>query len=347
MDSLFEDAPALTEEHARLARSLARFVEIEIEPRARFSRDPQVYREMAALLAHADLLRYAVALPSPPLDMRALCIVRERLAHASPAADYLLATQGLASYPLALAAPDHLRDFWLSRITAGRAIAAISLPTDDAGPTARHEDGLYRLEGTAPFALNAGLADLYTIFARVANANRPAGSSRSTAFVIGARMAGLEIEGPQETATGYPIAHVKCAALRVPIEEMIGNEGDGERILRTTRDAFLLSHAAAACGMAERALHEILARDKMTERARRLWAELRAARSLLYEAAHCHDTKPETVRLDLDREAFGIIFDLAHRIIAIATEAIGRESLIGDHPVERMRRGLPALRLLF
>src|SRR5690606_12990960 len=140
MDSLFEEAPALTEEHARLARSLARFVEIEIEPRARLSLQPQAYREMAAVLPQADLFRYPNALPSPPLDMRALCIVRERLAHASPAADYLFATQGLASYPLALAAPDHLRDFWLSRIAAGRAIAAISLPTDDAGPTARRED---------------------------------------------------------------------------------------------------------------------------------------------------------------------------------------------------------------
>ena len=41
--------------------------------------------------------------------------------------------QGLGTYAISLAAPDHVRDFWLSRATTGRAIAAFALTEPDAG----------------------------------------------------------------------------------------------------------------------------------------------------------------------------------------------------------------------
>ncbi len=326
----FHFPETLSEDHQRLARSLARFVAAEIEPRATGMTD---CGEAVKLLAQADLLRYAVALPMPPLDVRALCVVREALARSSPFADYAFATQGLACYPLALAAPDHIRDFWLSRVIAGRSVAAISWPRGKM-LEARREGDVYLLQGLAPFTLNAGVADFYVVFARDER-------EALLALVIGARMAGLAIAASQQVEAGYPVADVAFDGLRAPVEELIGQPGDGERLVLATANAFRLSHAAAACGMAARALVE--ARSALEDRAGRLEAELRAARLLLYETAYQHDTKPEEAALDQPATRF--VLDVAHRVVVEATAADIR-SLAAAHAIARMRRGLFALRLL-
>ncbi|MER3427913.1 MAG: hypothetical protein C4334_07405 [Pyrinomonas sp.] len=328
----FQFPETFSEDHERLARSLARFVAAEIEPHAA---DMTECRDVARLLAQADLLRYAVALPMPPLDVRALCIVREALARSSPLADYVFTTQGMACYPLALAAPDHIRDFWLSRVTSGRAVAAISWPRGMT-PNASRVDDVYLLRGTAPFTLNAGLADFYLIFARDEQ-------EALLSLVIGARMVGLVIAKNQQMEAGYPVADIEFDGLRAPVEEMIGEPGDGERLLLATANAFRLSHAAAACGMAQRALAEATACGLRGERAGRLEAELRAARLLLYEAAQRRDTKPEEAALD--QYATDFVIEIAHRVMVEATAAdIG--SLAASHVIARLRRGLFALRLL-
>src|SRR5437764_1278257 len=83
---------------------------------------------LVSLLAEADLLRFAVRTrDDAPLDVRSLCVAREELAYTSALADAAFVMQGLGTYAVSLDAPAHVREFWLARAAAGKAIAAFAL----------------------------------------------------------------------------------------------------------------------------------------------------------------------------------------------------------------------------
>ncbi len=119
-DGFVEGNPFFTDEHARLAASVSNFAAREVEPFAREEEGPDAdasFRSLLSLLAQADLLGYAVARGGgAPLDARSLCVVREALAYHSPLADLAFVMQGLGTYAVSLAAPEHVRDFWLGRV---------------------------------------------------------------------------------------------------------------------------------------------------------------------------------------------------------------------------------------
>ena len=126
MDSLISQLPFFTPDHRNLARSVAEFVAQEIEPRAAQEEDVEALaREFVGLLAKAGILKYSVA--QSTLDVRSLCLVREALAYSSPLADLAFVMQGLGTYAISQSAPDHVREFWLSRVANGKAIAAFAL----------------------------------------------------------------------------------------------------------------------------------------------------------------------------------------------------------------------------
>src|SRR4026207_101308 len=132
MDRLIDQLPFFTPEHRKLAQTVAQFVQQEIEPRAAVEDNvEEVARDFVQLLARAGLLRYAVA--ESKLDVRSLCLIREELAYSSSLADLAFVMQGLGTFAIARAAPDHVRDFWLSRAASGKAIAAFALTEPNAG----------------------------------------------------------------------------------------------------------------------------------------------------------------------------------------------------------------------
>src|SRR5437868_15324790 len=113
------ELPFFTPEHRNLAQSVTQFVAREIEPHAGVEEDPDgLARHFVGLLASAGLLSYAVA--ETQLDVRSLCLIREELAYSSSLADLAFVMQGLGTYAIALAAPDHVREFWLRRAATGK-----------------------------------------------------------------------------------------------------------------------------------------------------------------------------------------------------------------------------------
>ncbi|HET7287099.1 MAG TPA: acyl-CoA dehydrogenase family protein, partial [Pyrinomonadaceae bacterium] len=192
MDRLISQLPFFTEEHRDLAQSVAQFVAQEIEPRASVEEDIEdLARDFVQLLARAGLLNYAVA--ESKLDIRALCLIREELAYSSALADLAFVMQGLGTYAIARAAPDHVRDFWVSRAANGKAIAAFALTEPNAGSdvagiqtTARRDGETYVIDGRKRFISNAGIADFYLVFAKTGT--REDGRPAISAFVVGSKM---------------------------------------------------------------------------------------------------------------------------------------------------------------
>jgi len=345
------------------------FVAREIEPRMveeEEQGEDGFFRETLALLAQADLLRFSVARGNgTPLDARSLCVVREALAYHSPLADLAFVMQGLGTYAVSLAAPEHVRDFWLGRARAGRSIAAFALTEPEAGSdvssiqtTAAREGDSYVITGRKCFISNAGLADFYTVFARTGT--RADGRAELSAFIVGARMPGFRVRARTPLSADHPIGEIEFDGVRVPAEDRVGDEGKGFALAMQTMDMFRASVGAAACGMARRALDEALSYAKgrrqfgitlamhqlIQEKLAVMQTELDAARLLVYRAAHLRDTRPGDSQLTrLASEAKFYATEAAQRVVDDAVQIHGGYGLVYGHPVERLYRDVRALRI--
>lgn len=364
MDSFIEQLPFFTPEHRTIASDIASFVEQEIEPWALEELDPEkLIRDYVSVLAKAGALRYAVASQDSKLDVRALCLIREALAYSSPLADLAFVMQGLGTYAISQAAPEHVRDFWVTRAAEGRAIAAFALTEPDAGSdvsavktTAERDGDAWVINGKKRFISNAGVADFYTVFARTGT--QTGGRAELSAFVVGARMPGFRVVERTTMISPHPIGVIAFDGCRVPAEDMIGAEGDGFLLAMRTLDTFRASVGAAACGMAKRALDESLRHALNRKQFGRLLAEhqliqekladmiteLDAARLLVYRAAYLKDTGTGRVSREAS-EAKLYATEAASRIIDQAVQIHGGAGLVQGSVVEHLYRDVRALRI--
>ena len=231
-------------------------------------------RQIVASLGAAGLTRYCVrrefggALPD--FDARAICLIRETLAYHDGLADFAFAMQGLGSGAISLAGAPGLQARYLPRIARGEAIAAFALSEPDAGSdvaamTCRAvRDGEdYVLDGGKTWISNGGIADFYCVFARTqAGQIRADGSTAAqgiSAFVVEASDAGLHIVRRIDVNAPHPLAQLEFRGCRIPAGRLIGAEGEGFKIAMRTLDVFRASVAAAALGLARRALEEAAA----------------------------------------------------------------------------------------
>jgi acyl-CoA dehydrogenase len=362
MDSLINQLPFFTPEHRVLAQDIAQFVQQEIEPRAAIEDDVEgVAREFVNLLADAGILNYSVALSQ--IDIRSLCLIREALAYSSALADLAFVMQGLGTFAISRAARDHVREFWLTRAANGKAIAAFALTEPDAGSdvaaintTARREGEAYVIDGRKRFISNAGIADVYTVFAKTGT--RDDGRAVISAFVVGAKMPGFSVVERTPLISPHPIGEIVFDGCRVPAEDMVGNEGDGFRLAMETLDTFRASVGAAACGMARRALDESVQYSSTRKQFGRLLSEhqliqakladmiteLDAARLLVYRAASAKDNGAGRMTREAS-EAKLFATEAAWRIIDSAVQIHGGVGLMSGVVVERLYRDVRALRI--
>lgn len=368
-DGFINETPFFNDGHARLAASVSNFAAREVEPFAREEEGPHAdasFRALLSLLAQADLLSYSVARgDGAPLDGRSLCIVREALAYHSSLADLAFVMQGLGTYAVSLAANEHVRDFWLERARAGKAIAAFALTEPEAGSDvssvrteARRDGDSYVITGRKCFISNAGLADFYTVFARTGT--RTDGRAELSAFIVGARMPGFRVTARTELMAAHPIGELEFDGVRVPAEDRVGAEGQGFRLAMQTMDMFRASVGAAACGLARRALDEAVAHAKarrqfgvtlamhqlIQEKLAVMQTELDAARLLVYRAAYLKDAgaSPQLLTRAASEAKF-YATEAAQRVVDEAVQIHGGYGLVRGNTVERLYRDVRALRI--
>ena len=294
-------------------------------------------------------------------DLRSVCIARESVAFASGLADAVFAVQGLGSMPVALAGSRALTERVLPGIATGRQIAAFALTEPEAGSdasalrTRATRDGDdYVIDGLKTFISNAPIASIFTVFARTAE-----GPRRSiSAFAVEAGAPGMTIGRRQEVIGAHPIAQVEFSGCRVPAASRLGEEGDGMRLALATLDFYRTSVAAAACGMAARAIHE--SRSHVTRRQQfgsplasfqltqaslaDMATDLDAARLLVHRAAWMKDHGTER----LTREAaMAKLFatEAAQRIVDRAVQLHGGLGVERGTVVERLYREVRAPRI--
>jgi acyl-CoA dehydrogenase len=236
------------------------------------------------------------------LSSTSLCLARERLGHVSPLADLAFAMQGLGSHPIVLAGSAEARDAWLPRVVRGEAVSAFALTEPEAGSdlgglatrAVRDGDG-YVIDGHKTFISNAGVADVYTVFAVTAP---DAPKRRLSAFVVPANAPGLEAR-PQRVLGGHPIGDLHFHGVRVPAAARLGEEGGGLALALATLHRFRPTVGAAALGFAQRALDETVQHVRTRRQFGAPLAELAVVQSLVAEMA----CDVETARLLVYRAA--------------------------------------------
>ncbi|HTK41745.1 MAG TPA: acyl-CoA dehydrogenase family protein, partial [Gemmatimonadales bacterium] len=257
----------LEPQHTALAERASAFAMGEIAKRAEPGDDAAARKEARALLklfGDGNWLQ-----PIFDLDVRGCCLMREVLAEVSPLADAVFALQGLGTMPILLGGTPAQKDRWLGPIAQGKAMTAFAMTEPEAGSdvsgiatTARRDGPGFLLDGAKTLISNAGIADLYAVFA---STDRAKGSKGISCFLVPADAPGLRFVGPQVLSAPHPLGEIAFENCRVPADALLGAEGRGYALGLATLDRLRPTVAAAACGMAARALAESLAHVKQRQ----------------------------------------------------------------------------------
>ncbi|MBK6690266.1 MAG: acyl-CoA dehydrogenase [Deltaproteobacteria bacterium] len=336
-----------------LERKARAFVAAEVAPREHEESDDAAVA-MTLAMGDAGLLDAAV-----DLDVPAICVLREVVASASGLCDSMLALQGLGYAPIALYGNDGQKARWREAVRSGQAIAAIGITEPEAGSdvaairtTARRDGEHWVLDGEKCFITNAGIADFYVIIARTGG---PGSSGLSAIWVPAAEIAEVE---RYELVAPHPCGALKLREARVPLGNLIGQEGEGFKIAMRTLDHFRTTVGAAALGMGARALSEAVARSKSRQQFGKpisqfqqigaqladSWAELIGARLLVYRAAAVHCDGDPMAGL-YSSAAKLTATEVAQRIIDRSVQIHGGQGVRRGSTVERLYREIRALRI--
>jgi acyl-CoA dehydrogenase len=232
------------------------------------SDDRKACKEWVSLLGANNWLRYCVPAGKDgtlggaleKLDSRALVILRETLAFHSPLADFAFAMQGLGSGAITLAGTPAQQAAYLPLVASGKKIAAFALSEPDAGSdagamvTSATDTGAgWTLNGSKTWISNGGIADFYVTFAKT---DPQAGTRGITAFIVDAENRGLDSSEHIAIMAPHPLATLKFTHCKLARDAQLGALHGGFKLAMQTLDIFRASVAAAALGMARRALAE-------------------------------------------------------------------------------------------
>jgi acyl-CoA dehydrogenase len=351
--------PHLEERHRELAGRTTEFGERHLRGTAGDEEDPSGRAaEIVAQLGQAGLLGWAVPPPFGAFDARSAVVAREGLAYYSLLAEAVFSAQALAAHPIAAAGSDVQRGRWLPALADGSAAGALAATEPEAGSdlaavrTLAETDGaLFRLSGVKTWVTAARDARVYVTLARSSDDEGARGLSL---FLVDAGAPGLEVR-PLETMAALPVQDLRLDATPAVL---LGEEGQGVRLVARAVEALRPGAAGAACGLAARALdtavrHAVtrrqygrtLASFQATKMALAdMHAELEAARRLALHAAWLADSG----RDEAPREAAAarlVAAETAGRVVDRAVQLHGALGLVRGSTVERLYREARALRL--
>jgi acyl-CoA dehydrogenase len=322
-------------------------------------------RRLTREMGRAGVLEAAVAPPegdATAIDSRSACLTRETLAWRDGLADFAFAMQGLGSGAIAIAGSPELRAAVLPKTRAGEWLASFALSEKAAGSDvaamvclARLDGDSYVIDGEKTWVSNGGIADVYTVFARTGEAPGARGVS---AFIVFPDDPGFSIAERIEVIAPHPLATLRFDNCRIPVSRRLGASGGGFKIAMQTLDIFRASVAAAALGLARRALDEslehalarrmfggALADLQLTQAALGDMAtEIDAAALLTYRAAWRRDVQ----KLPTTREAAMAKMaatEYAQRVIDRAVQMFGGRGVKRGEIVESLYREIRALRI--
>ncbi|MBA3844161.1 MAG: acyl-CoA dehydrogenase family protein [Actinobacteria bacterium] len=283
----------------------------------------------------------------------------EEVARACASSALILAVHELGSLGLKMAGTDEQRDRYLPKLASGALLPAYALTESGSGSdsaamrtTAARDGDNYVINGSKRFITNAGIAGVYTVFAKTDSSVGHAGIS---AFLVDADAPGFEVTrleaklGVRGSTTGE-LVFENCV---VPAANRLGQEGEGfklaMRILDRSRPGVGAQGLGIAQGATDYALEYARTRETMGKpiaQHQLIAAKLadmevacESARGLLYRFGAMVDAgAPDTQLTKASALAKLACTDAAMSVTTEAMQVLGGYGYIQEYPVERMLR---------
>lgn len=362
-DKSFLSWPFFEDSHRSLASDLRVFCKQHIAGIK--SHDLQAAREFIALLGEAGWLKLTVPAAENSqagFDVRSLAICRETLAFHSGLADCMFAMQGLGAGPISLFGSKEQKQKYLPGVASGKTIAAFALSEAEAGSdvaalavSARRDGDFYVLNGEKTWISNAGIADLYVVFART---GEHAGAKGLSAFIVEGDTPGLNLKETIECTAPHPLGTISLLECRIPAGNLIGQSGRGFQIAMATLDVFRTTVGAAALGFARRAFDEALKHAESRElfgqklsdfqltqaKIADMSAAIDASALLIYRAAWTKDRGAERITREASLAKF-YATESAQHVIDQALQLLGGQGVVRDSVLETLYRDIRPLRI--
>lgn len=350
--------PFFAAAHRDLAAAFARWTAAHLAAfEADEGNDGKAARAIFQLLAEAGWLQHTLPGPtSPPgaarIDLRSVCLLREICGYSSAMADVALSEPWLGILPIALFGSATLREKYLPLYSSGRLLPAFALSEPGAGSdaaaitsTARLEGDHYVVSGRKTWTSNAGLADLYIVFARIE------GQGDIAAFAVDADTRGLAFEQRVAVSSPHTVGTWTLNDCRVPVGQLIGAPGQGFKIAMAALELFRPTVGAACLGFARRALAEAIERSTSRTSFNKPIAEhqliqakladmalsVDAAALLVYRAAWQHDSGAASIAREAAMAKLHAT-EVAYAVIDQALQIFGGLGVVKGTVVERLLR---------
>jgi alkylation response protein AidB-like acyl-CoA dehydrogenase len=285
-------------------------------------------------------------------------LIFEAMAYGCPSTSAFISIHNMASWMIDRFGSQTVKDKYLPSLITMDRLASYCLTEPSSGSDAAalktravRDGDHYVVTGTKQFISGGGENEVYVTMVRTGE-DGPKGIS---ALVIEKDMPGVSF-GAQERKLGWhsqPTAQVILEEVRVPVENLVGGEGEGFRIAMMGLDGGRLNIGACSLGGAQRCLDEAIQYTKDRQQFGRPLAdfqntqftladmatELEAARALLYlAAAKVTDNAPDKTRFAA--MAKRLATDTGSSVVDRALQLHGGYGYLQDYPIERFWRDL-------
>jgi len=351
---------ARSEELRILRDTVRRAARERIAPRAHATDlAGELDREVAALCWELGLMTliFPPELGGAERDQgTALCLAVEEIAKHCASSALLLIIQAVGSFPILHGGRPEMLKRLLPRMVENQELVAYLVTEPSAGSdvgairtTAVKDGNDYVLSGTKCFATNGSVAAVYSVLARTSPA---AGRDGLSFFLVERSAPGLKVGKIEKKLgqRGSNTAEVILDEVRVPAENLLGEEGKGFLLAMKDFDMSRPAIGAQALGIAEGAFAEMVryAQERKTfgkalcehQMIQQIIADsataIEASRGLVYRAARMFDEGVRNTKLASMAKVFAS--DAAMKITTDAIQVFGGYGYMQDYPVERMFR---------
>ena len=352
----------LTEEQSAFRDSVRRIAEKHVAPiAAEIDQNDRFPRELVELFGAAGLMQLWVPekYGGPEANLTMVCIAREEVSRFSASAGSIAGLNSMFVMPLLHFGTEEQRQRLLPVIARGGVVTAIAISEPQAGSdvnamaTRAVRDGdSYLINGRKQWCSYGVEADYIMLMARTGEGR---GSDGISAFVIEPKkMKGVTF-GRHERKMGWrgaPNTPIFLDDVRVPTENLVGEEGKGLRASLRALDLNRPTIGAQCVGLAQGALEASVGYARQRRQFRQPIADfqgvqfmladmamnIEAARALVYECARAGDAGDWKRLNTLASMAKCFASDMAMRVTTDAVQIHGGYGYIEEYPVCRFYR---------
>jgi alkylation response protein AidB-like acyl-CoA dehydrogenase len=355
----------LTDEQRRLREHIRTVVLEQVRPHVlEMAEDCEYPFEVGRILARENLMGLAVPGLYGGREQSEVswCAYVEELAKVSGTVSLMAAYVKLVALPILLAGTEEQKRRYLPSLVAGetRGSYALTEPNVGSDPAAletraERRGDVWVLNGEKRFIGNAGISDIYVVFARTG----APGAKGISAFVVDAKSPGVSAETLRTMGMpGWQLGAPRFEDVEVPVENMLGAENEGFKIAMMTFDRSRPTVAAQAVGVGQGAIdlaldyalkrqtfgQPLVAHQGLQFKLADMETQVAAARALTFQAASFVDeTDPRMTKLASMAKMFAS--DVAMRVTTEAVQVLGGNGYLKEFPAERMMRDAKVLQI--